>query len=86
MEIKEVRLLLPAMVKYTCNGEDLSAFVYIDQIEGKLVTPDETVDSAELKECFLKYNSKKPRVIPEPPKNVQKFDIKEFNAKGYCNE
>jgi hypothetical protein len=86
MEIKEVRLLLPAMVKYTHNGEDLSMFVYIDQIEGKLVIPDESVDREELKECFAKYNVKKPRVIPMPPKNLQKFDIKEFNTKGYCNE
>lgn len=86
MEIKEVRLLLPAMIKYTSNGEELSAFVYIDQVEGKLVIIDETRDSAELKECFVKYNTKKPRVIPMPPKNIQKFDIKDFNAKGYSDE
>jgi hypothetical protein len=82
MEIKEVRLLLPAMIKYTHNGEELSKFVYIDQVEGKLVIPDG--DDEKLKECFLKYNIKKPRIIPTPPKNVQKFDIKDM--KGYHNE
>jgi hypothetical protein len=40
IEIKDVRLILPALVSFTQNDQDYSVFVYIDQGKKDIVIPD----------------------------------------------
>lgn len=68
IEIKDARLLLPALVYFTQNGKDYNTFVYIDQARKDVIIPDtsEIADIAEFKQSFLKYyNSKNP--VPKTP-------------------
>lgn len=68
IEIKDVRLILPALVSFKQDDQDLSVFVYIDQGKKDVVIPDTTgiLDVEEFKRAFVKhYNSKNP--IPKTP-------------------
>ena len=68
IEIKDVRLILPALVTYEQNDQEHTAFVYIDQAKKDVVIPDVSgiLDIDEFKQAFVKhYNSKNP--IPKAP-------------------
>jgi hypothetical protein len=68
VEIKDVRLILPALVSFKQNDQEYSVFVYIDQAKKDIVIPDtaEIVDVEEFKRAFAKhYNSKNP--VPKTP-------------------
>jgi hypothetical protein len=68
IEIKDVRLILPALVSFEQNGEKLSTFVYIDQTKKDVIIPEtsEIVDIDEFKKAFAQYyNSKNP--VPKTP-------------------
>jgi len=71
VEIKDVRLILPALVSFKQNDEEYSVFVYIDQAKKDIVIPDtaEILDIDEFKRSFAKYYSsknpaQKPPVMP----------------------
>lgn len=68
IEIKDVRLILPALVSFKQDDQDLSVFVYIDHGKKDVVIPDTTgiLDVEEFKRAFVKhYNSKNP--VPKTP-------------------
>ena len=75
IEIKDVRLILPALVSFKQNDEELSVFVYIDHAKKDVVIPDMSgiLDVDEFKRAFVKhYNSKNP--VPKTPV-IPKKDI-----------
>lgn len=75
IEIKEVRVILPAFVSFSRNGEEYSAFVYIDQARKDVVVPDMTDigNLDEFKKAFLEYYHSKnplPKVPTFPNKDI----------------
>lgn len=69
IEIKDVRLILPALVSFKQDDQEFSIFVYIDHAKKDVVIPDlpEGLDTNEFKQAFFKhYNSKNP--VPKTPK------------------
>jgi hypothetical protein len=84
-EIKDIRLILPAMVTLKQDDEELSVFVYIDQARMDVVIPDPTgiKDVDEFKKAFAKYYTNKnpsPK-SPEVPKNMFKqVDVNTFKG------
>lgn len=83
-EIKDIRLILPAMVTLKQNDEEISVFVYIDQARMDVVIPDttEVKDVDEFKKAFLKYYTNKNPIpkSPEVPKNLFKQDASNFKG------
>jgi hypothetical protein len=89
IEIKDVRLILPAMVSFVQNGEEFSTFVYIDQARKDVVVPDSTdiLDIEAFKKAFKEhYNSKNP--LPKVPTmpNKEIFNKTKPNVNGDFNE
>ena len=86
IEIKDVRLILPALVSFKQNDEELSVFVYIDQAKKDVVIPDTSgiSDIDEFKRAFVKhYNSKNPLYkTPTLPSNeiFKKMDPNTFTG------
>jgi hypothetical protein len=84
IEIKDVRLILPALVSFTQNDQDYSVFVYIDQGKKDIVIPDtsEIMDVEEFKQAFQKhYNSKNP--VPKTPNLPDKDIFKKVNPSTF---
>lgn len=84
-EIKDIRILLPALVSFKQNDEELSIFVYIDQLKKDLVLPDtsEIINVEEFKAAFSTfYNSKnKPIKVPPLPKHaMENVDPEQFRS------
>jgi hypothetical protein len=84
-EITDIRLLLPALVTFKQNGQDLSVFAYIDQLKKDVVLPDisDIPDVSEFKAAFANfYNSKnKANKIPPLPKSaMEKVDPEQFRS------
>lgn len=85
IEIKEMRLILPALVTFTQDGEEKSLFVYLDQANRDIMIPDETgIDVTEFKSELVKYYNSKNKSVktPEIPKDI----FKSFNSKDYTQE
>jgi hypothetical protein len=82
IEINEIRLLLPAIVTFTQDGEKKSIFVYLDQANRDVVIPDETiVDVNELKSELVKFYKNRSIKTPELPKDIFKsFNPNEFKG------
>ena len=86
IEIKDVRLILPALVSFKQNDQEYSVFIYIDQAKKDIVIPDTAgiLDVNEFKKAFEKhYNSKNP--VPKTPvipsKNIfNKVDPTDFTG------
>jgi len=67
IEIKEVRLLFPAMVVFTQDSEENSVFVYLDQTKRDIVIPDVGgLNVGEFKLAYAEYYNKK-NPAPKPP-------------------
>lgn len=85
IEITDIRVLLPALVSFKQNDQDLSVFAYIDQLKKDVVLPDtsEIINVDEFKAAFATfYNSKnKANKIPPLPKNaMEKVDPDQFRS------
>jgi hypothetical protein len=83
IEITDIRVLLPALVTFKQNNEELSVFAYVDQLKKDIVLPDasEIIDVDEFKTAFAAfYNSKnKANKIPPLPKSaMEKVDPEQF--------
>lgn len=68
MKIKEVRLILPALITFEQDDKEYTTFVYIDQAKKDIVIPDTTdiLDVDEFKRaCAKYYNLKNP--VPKTP-------------------
>lgn len=83
IEVKNMRVILPALVEFTQNGEERSVFVYLDQSKKDIVVPDaseiENID--EFKAAFVDYYNKKNPIAAKPvlPKDVfNKIDPTQF--------
>jgi hypothetical protein len=64
VEIKDVHLLLPALVTCNNDGQEFTVFIYIDQAKKDVIIPDPAtpagiIDSEHFKEAFFKYYNKK---------------------------
>lgn len=84
IEIKDVRLILPALVSFKQDDQELSVFVYIDQGKKDVVIPDITGinDVDEFKRAFVKhYNSKNP--VPKTPTLPDKDIFKKMNPNSF---
>ncbi len=91
VEIKDVRLLLPAMVYCEKDGQEFSVFVYIDQAKKDIIIPDPVtsagiIDAEHFKEVFFKYYSFK-NPPPKPPvmPNKDIFNMDPSRYKGDFN-
>ena len=88
IKIKNIKLLLPAIISYEQDGEECSIFGYIDQAKQDIVflkQPDYgfPFDMDELKKAFLDYGESRNPVYKSPtvPKNVfKKIDIPNFSG------
>lgn len=85
IEITDIRILLPALVTFKQNDQDLSVFAYIDQLKKDIVLPDasEIVNVDEFKAAFATfYNSKnKANKIPPLPRSaMEKVDPEQFKV------
>jgi hypothetical protein len=85
IEITDIRVLLPALVTFKQNDQDLSVFAYIDQLKKDVVLPDtsEIVNIDEFKAAFANfYNSKnKANKIPPLPRSaMEKVDPEQFKV------
>jgi hypothetical protein len=84
IEIQDVRLILPALVSFKQDDQELSVFVYIDQGKKDVVIPDATGinDVDEFKRAFVKhYNSKNP--VPKTPTLPDKDIFKKMNPNSF---
>jgi hypothetical protein len=84
IEIQDVRLILPALVSFKQDDQELSVFVYIDQGKKDVVIPDTTGinDVDEFKRAFVKhYNSKNP--VPKTPTLPDKDIFKKMNPNNF---
>jgi len=90
IEIKDVRLILPALVYFKQNDQEHTVFVYVDQAKKDIIIPDpsDISDVEEFKQAFQKhYNSKNP--VPKTPSLPDKDIFKKVNPstfKGDFNE
>lgn len=86
IEIKNVRLILPAFVSFKQNDEEYSVFIYIDQAKKDIVIPDTTgiLDIDEFKRAFFQhYNMKNPvlKTPMMPSKDIfKKIDPSSFTG------
>jgi hypothetical protein len=83
IEVNEMRVILPALVEFTQNGEEHSVFVYLDHSKKDIVVPDasEIEDINEFKAAFAKYYNQKNPIAKQPvlPKDVfNKIDPTKF--------
>lgn len=83
IEIKDVRLILPALVSLKHNDQDISLFVYVDQAKLDVVIPDPgEIDVAEFKQAFFKYyTSKNP--VPKTPNLPNKDIFKKMDPSSF---
>ena len=86
IEIKDIRLLLPAMVSFKKDDVEQSVFVYIDQGKMDIVIPDTTgiENVEEFRSSFAKYyNSKNPayKTPPLPKDMLNKINPKDFTER-----
>lgn len=67
IEIKDIRILFPAMISYEEDGAKQSIFVYIDQLKQDVIIPDEHgIDVDEFKKVFAKYYGLKNVAVKTP--------------------
>jgi len=87
IEIKDVRLILPALVTFKQDDQELSVFVYIDQGKKDVVVPDPTgiSDIDEFKRAFVKhYNSKNP--VPKTPVLPDREIFKKIDPNSFTGD
>ena len=87
IEIKDVRLILPALVSFKQNDKEYSVFVYIDQGKKDVVIPDtsDIADVDEFKRAFIKhYNSKNP--VPKTPTLPSKDIFKKVDPNSFTGD
>ena len=84
-QIKDLRMLVPVVVEF----ENHSVIVYLDQLKGKVIIPDESkyvmaFDIAEFKEAVLEHmkNSIKPIQTPSVPRE----GFEKLNPNNYMGE
>ena len=78
IEIKDVRLLLPAFISFEENGKEQSIFAYIDKHE--VVIPDMSGidDVAAFKKAFIDFYNKRTPVMKTP--SIPKDTIKKMTG------
>jgi hypothetical protein len=92
IEIKDVRLILPALVSFKQNEQEYTVFVYIDHAKKDIVIPDisDISDVEEFKKAFIKhYNSKNPisKTPVLPSKDIfNKIDPNNFTGGDFSDK
>lgn len=84
IEIKDVRLVFPALVSFKQNEEEFTVFVYVDQTKKDVVIPDTTgiSDINEFKKAFAEhYNARNP--LPKAPVLPSKDIFKKIDPNSF---